>query len=829
MRNSPTKLFACCLIAGALNVAVAAPVELMPGVSEVEWGQAMAVEGGGVVVLSDQATPPEREAARLLCRYVERRFGQKWATHTAGDVPAGAGLRVYLGQARTFPALDRLCKGQKLAVPEQPDGYALKVWAEGGGRTAVVAGVNGRGVIYGQDTLFQLLGKRDDRLTIQAATIRDWPTIPLRGRPHPHYQYFLKAENWDCIMTSRVNFIDLRDGIYAFEPGAKLKKEELGKVIRDARDRGLHVYAAVNTGVPKAEQEAVIALFKEFIELGVDGLWASFDDKGPGEDPKAMLGRILALGREHQITGDAIALTPPKGAYQVVDHKFNREGVSVPGMEKAVWYLTSVPCAEDAADGEAIGLKVRPSWWHNWPRLHYPSLSYRSGAYVPVLDIADGWNHPTEKELKEMGRYVHAVMPWDGWQALQHYLVPVIGWWSWRPEQYDPQAIRRRVYDMVFGPAQVETARAFDDALPKINDRFQFWSAQTDSAPRCPARLKSLADRAQVQADLRALQPKLASLRKAAPSASLLERALLEKDYLEPMEREITTGLAAAQAPYPEYWWPEHQAQVLNAVYDGDMAKADQLIAGARERVLADVSKVEQQFSGADDVGGYVGWWRKRAKASAADWKELLAARQADLRTWIADYSKTVAPTSQMLKDLSDPPVQVGTGVWEGHNHVLATVLPEPREIFWGDWVGGIYEQGSTRAAVFAVAKHERVNANTFCELPVNIPLSGRRDRLALLVYLADTTKDSFGFGIAKWRWSGYRSIRLLWGSQELWKADLGIPRFSGEWFVAPLPPLPGDLKTLPLRLRVEDYRPAKANPEIVYVGPIRLLELDRP
>ena len=98
-----------------------------------------------------------------------------------------------------------------------------------------------------------------------------------------------------------------------------------------------------------------------------------------------------------------------------------------------------------------------------------------------------------------------------------------------------------------------------------------------------------------------------------------------------------------------------------------------------------------------------------------------------------------------------------------------------------------------------------------------------------MLVYLADTTKDSFGLGVSKWRWAGYRSIRLLWGEQEVWKADLGIPRFSGEWFVAPLPSLPADLKTLPLRLRVEDYRPAKANPEIVYVGPIRLLELDPP
>ncbi len=829
MHNAIKTLFVSGLIAGALNIVTAAPINLVPGVSQVEWGAAATVDGGAVVVLADDASPPEKEAAQLLCRYVEKRFGRKWPTLTAANVPRDAKLRVYLGQTKSFPALARLCEQQKLSAPEQMDGYALKIWAEGGSVTAIVAGQNDRSVIYGQDTLFQLLRQRDDQLTIQAATIHDWPGIPLRGRPHPHFEYFLKPGVFDCIMSSRINFIDLRDGIYAFEAGAKLKKEELGQIIRAAKDRGLRVYAAVNTGVPKSEQDAVIALFEEFIAMGTDGLWASFDDKGSGEDPKGMMERILALGQKHQITGDAIAVTPPKGAYQVVDHKFNRDVVSVPGMEKAVWYWTSIPGPEDAAAGEAIGLKVRPSWWHNWPRIHYASLAYGGSGYVPVLDLADGWNHPTEQELKAMGRYVHAVLPWDGWQSLQHYLVPVIGWWSWQPAQYDQQAIRRRVYDMVFGPAQIETAREFDDALPKIRNRFQFWSTQTDSAPRCPARLKSPADRAQALADLQALQPKLATLRNAAPAGSLLDTGLLEKDYLGPMARELATGLAAARSPYPEYWWPEHQTKVLDAVYDGDTAKVSQLIASVRERVLTEVSQVEQQFATVADVSGYVDWWRKRANFSADDWKQLLAARQAELKDRIADYSKTVMPADQMLKNLNDPPVQVGTGVWEAHNHVMATVLPEPRETFWGDWIGGSYEHGSTRAAVFAVAKHERVNANTFCELPVNIPVSGRRDRLALIVYLADTTKESFGFGVAKWRWAGYRAIRLLWGEQELWKADLGITRFNGEWFVVPLPTLPADLKTLPLRLRVEDYRPAKANPEIVYVGPIRLLELDQP
>ena len=75
---------------------------------------------------------------------MERRFGQKWTTHTAGDAPAGARLQVYLG-SQTFPALNRLCDAQKLSVPEHQDGYALKVWADAGAVTAVVAGMNGRG------------------------------------------------------------------------------------------------------------------------------------------------------------------------------------------------------------------------------------------------------------------------------------------------------------------------------------------------------------------------------------------------------------------------------------------------------------------------------------------------------------------------------------------------------------------------------------------------------------------------------------------------------------------------------------------------------------
>lgn len=825
------------LATGTLMAAGAPPVNLMPEVSEVQWGESIPVPADGVIILSDQAGTPEREAGRMLAQYTERRFGVKWPVVAAKDAPKDAGMRVFLGQRQDFPALDQLCIEQKIAQPNHKEGYALKVWSSNGKVTAVVAGNSGLGVIYGQDTLFQLLkkasaswlSKKSKVLTVQGATISDWPTIPLRGRPHPHYQYFMKQENFDCVMSSRFNFIDVRDGIYAVEPGAKLKHEELKPIFAKARALGLRVYAVVNCGIPLDQQDACIATFKEFIDMGANGIWLSFDDKGAGADPVRIVERLIALGKEHGITGDAIATTPPKGDYQTVDTKFNRKIVQVPGMEQAVWYWTSIPGSEDAAAGEAIGLKVKPSWWHNWPRAEHPSLSGH-GAYVPVpmVSLAIGWNHPSDKELTEMGKYVHSIMPWDGWQAQQHYLVPVLGWWSWRPEKHNLLALRHRIYDTVFGPQNADTMVSFDDILTDVQGRFLFWSTNTVSAPQCPARLKSFDDRNRTIADLNGLKTKLQTIRKQGTAGSVLEPTTLKKEYLDAMEREIETGLAAVRAPYPEYWYPAHQDKILNAIYDNDTAKAEQLIAAVKDRILKEVAQVKELLGKAKSPNEYVAWWEKRANATPDDFRKLIASRQQSLKENIESYNSNVAPFKEMTKNLSDPPIQIGTGIWIRHNHVLASVLPEPRETFWGEWFGGLFEQDGVTVAALAVERRKTVNAGAHVEMPVNIPVSGKRDRLVLMIYVANANKESFGLGRAKWRWSGCRSLRLMQGDKEIWKTDLGIPRLTGEWYVINLPTLPQDMKTLALRLRVEDYWPAKNNLEIAYVGPIHLVELDR-
>ena len=88
----------CLLLAACLTKTVCAvqapPVQLVPAVSEVKWGPALPVKGSTVILLSPQASPPEKHAAELLQKCVQRRFGQKWAIVSSTDASKDAGLRV---------------------------------------------------------------------------------------------------------------------------------------------------------------------------------------------------------------------------------------------------------------------------------------------------------------------------------------------------------------------------------------------------------------------------------------------------------------------------------------------------------------------------------------------------------------------------------------------------------------------------------------------------------------------------------------------------------------------------------------------------------------
>ncbi|MGQ9650207.1 MAG: glycoside hydrolase family 20 zincin-like fold domain-containing protein [Phycisphaerae bacterium] len=802
--------------------------ELVPPPQRIQWAAEppLAISQDSVtIVLGTRATAPEKHAAELLQDSVSRRFGQKWPVVEEGGVPVGCETVILLGQRSSSDWLERLCKQKQIdlrtAAPGH-DNYIIEIFDDHDGKVVVVGGGNPRGVIYGQDTLFQMLRERAGRLELVRASVCDWASIPWRGRPQTNVELYLRPGELDCYLRSRINFVDLRNGIYAFEPSDRLDEPLLSRAIGEIHRRGMLVYGTVNTGVSETEYDKAIAMFERFIALGADGLWVSFDDKGPGDKPEEIVRRVLELGNKHGITGERIAITPPKGAYQDISAPFNRKIMAVPGMESALWFWTRYPCDADVEAARSIGLKVLPSWWHNYPR------TLNSHDYTGIPPLAMGWHGPGYELLADAGCQLTAVMPWGGNAWGQYYVVPVIGWWSWNPKAHDWRATRRRIHGFVFGENQAAAAADFDETLAQIRPLLHYAVGEGQWQPASPPRLKDPAERRRAMAIVDRLEALLMKIKRAAPARSMLDADQLQAGYLSKMEKEVATLRAAAALPFPEYWWIAHQRAVLDAVYDENVSRVERLTAAVREPLLRDLDEISQKGRQLGKIDDYVKWWTQQANLDSAGWKNLVEKRREELVNRLADYNHFVKVRSDMLKGLADPPVDWGTGRWEYANLVRATAAFTEREQYWGNWIAGLCDHEGSKVAAFATSRRTPAAEGEFAELELVLPIAGDRHRLALLVYLADVNKESIGLHYVKWRWADYRRIQLLHRDEVLWEADIGVQREQGEWFMVKLPPVPETMKQVRLRLRVENLRGAIGNQTLALVGPIRLIELPK-
>ena len=817
--------FRLVVLAAALVTLVRAepPPALVPPPREVNWAGADVplAPNSVAIVIGRNSADPEREGARLLQEYVAKRFKQRWPVLREGEDQGAHTTLVVLGQRSTCQLMDRLCTEQRIALSAGSpgaDGYVIQLCPAAGRTHIIVGGSNARGVMYGQDTLAQLLRPSGDGIALVAATVRDAPVVPWRGRPQTMVKHYLRPGELDLYATSRVNFIDLRSGIYAFEPGEKLDGAEIGEAVRQAHRRGFVVYATVNCGVPRADYPKVMATFRELLELGADGLWLSFDDKGPGEDPLGLVRQVLELGRARRIEGHLIAITPPKGSYPKINTEFNRQLLAVPGMETALWFWTVVPSPEAQAEARAAGLKVRPAWWHNWPRLFTPQ------GYTGLPPLSLGWSAPDYAQLAVGGECLEAAMPWGGNSLGRHYVVPVINWWAWNPRQHDWHALRQRIYRLVFGERQAAGAAEFDDQLQQLFAFFRHPYKASEEVPASPPRLYRPAERAAARALAAEMTVLLDRLAAGAGRDTVLDAGDLKTAYLEPMQRELAAHRAAAELDFPEEWWPETQRQILAALYQADRAAGERVIAEARARITREIDRVARALPMVPATQKYVEWWQRRAALDWPGWNALRLAREKELAARIADYNRIV-PTKTMVAGLRSPPLEWGIGRWQVSNRLLATTLPRPQPQYSGDWQAGLYRQDGVEAAVFAASRKVPGEIGEYAELPASVPVAGRRDRLALLLFVSSTNKDLFSNTMVPYRWAGYRFIQVRWRDQVLWEQDLGQLPAAGDWFMIPLPGIPDDVSALELSLRVEDRRVSLNNYTIAYASPFRLIE----
>jgi len=623
-----------------------------------ELGRTVALAGpeAAAIVLGAKARSQNTMRRSGLQTLIQRRF--KVRLPIVGEDKLAPQVRqvILLGQRTTNGLLDRVCAAKQIDLsPTSPgtDGFVMEVVEDAGRQVVVIGGSNARGVIYGQDVFFDLLEREGDKVTFRVVSLRDWPSIAWRGRPHSVLRHHLVPGAMDAYVRARLNFTDVRDNPHAkenlvfearkasmgFPAGVPVDAAKVKQHIDQSHRCGFFVYGTVSCSVGKEEFDAAIKTFKELIGLGVDGLWISFDDTGAGADGPTIVRRVVELGRQHQMTGHAIAITPPLEEYQHIDKEFNRTVAAIPGMEDALWLFTRVPCSGDAETARRIGLKRLPGWWHNLVEfsggfIHngdvaVPLRTDGRPGYLNLQPLSSGWHHPKYDAIRDAEKHTDTVLLWGicgGWP--EEYQMAVLGLWAWDPAGHHWEDVRTAVYRYVYGPSLVDTARAFDDKLAELKSLFYMPVWQYYQHPGWPCRLKRTAERPKALALIEQLDVLRKTLVCQASQETAIDPTRLESVYLEPMAATLVYARKMATLEYPEDTLGDFESRVLALVEAGNEPAAEQALAAVRPQVNEQLVRISRELQGLKAIDLYVNVWKDRV--SGLDyWKKLVAKRRA--------------------------------------------------------------------------------------------------------------------------------------------------------------------------------------------------------
>jgi hypothetical protein len=588
------------------------------------------------IVIGTEASEPETYAAERLQTLVERRFDVTLPVRTEGSVPGEVEPVFLLGQRSTNAWLDRACTENNIALSESlpgQDGFVIEVLEEDGRQVVLIGGSNARGVIYGQDVFFDLLRDDDGRITFPTASIRDWPSIKWRGRPWRQLWVQVEPGAMDAYVRARMNFVNATTRFPECWKGETAEFSEeteatIRELLAESHRRGIFVYGVISCAVKKEHHSLTLRRFEKLIELGVDGLWISFDDAGAGEDPEGLIRAVLELGEEHGIRGRAVAVTPPGASYLRVDTEFNRRAAAVSGFDAATWFFTMVPHAAQARAAKRIGLRRFPSAWHNWPRIRggflhqgYAGFSLREEnkpAYQELIDL-----HRRRGDFygrhRDASEHTDAIMMWGLGQA--EYVTGVLGIWAWSPATHDWRGTKHEIYRWVFGPSCVTVAEEFDERL--VNLEYLFDVPGKGTSGTWPCRLRDPSKRPEALRRLRDMDRLLERIEDRAPRESMLASARLHDYFLEPMRATVEYGQKMARADYPEYHERGWKKRIGDLMETGRVEAAEKELQDVQGAVTAQLAEIAENLDGLQGItqaydalgrtrSAYVSVWEKR-------------------------------------------------------------------------------------------------------------------------------------------------------------------------------------------------------------------------
>ncbi len=851
----------CCFIVAVQTLAVggekSSPCPIVPRPKEYADSGTTATllaPDAAAIVVGTMATEPERYAAEYLQTQIQRRFKRELPIHDEDSLPADARQVLLLGQVTTNAWLRKLCGEHRIDLSgDSPghDGYIIRCLEDAKRQVVLVGGSNPRGVVYGQNSFFDLLRRDGERIVFPAVSVRDWPSIAWRGRPHSVLKQHLVPGALDAYLRARLNFTDVRDdpdveatvifparkASMGFPAGKPLDTPLVERMIRESHRRGLFVYGTVSCGVPAEKTDDVIETFEELISLGVDGLWISFDDVGAGENAGNVVRRVLELGARHEMTGRKIGLTPPEPEYKFIDKEFNRLAATEWGLADAQWFFTRVPCADDLRTAQEIGISGLPGWWHNLVNMRggflhngdvlCPLRKDWGPAYVNPQPLSNGWHHPTYEQLRDAEKHTSCVMVWGvigGWP--QEYQLADLGLWAWDPAAYDWDRTCGAAYRLLYGPSLVETARAFDEKLSALKDLFhlppwRFWPEAGRSFAGWPCRLKRVEDRARALALLDELDSLSAELNRGAAAETAIDPARLKTVYLAAIRDTLDYARRMTLLDYPEYTAGDIERRMVSLLEDGQAEEAKGYLADVRERLTPQLARIEKELAELKQIDEYVAQWRERISGMEY-WNELVVRRREEMARRFKRLIRGDVASLFPYKEEVD----------KSQLDALFSRLPNPpdgkvlAELEAGDWLRkpprftGAFCLGRSESigrGLVAVAYPRRIPSTPgdAAEVCAELVVPDHAGHLMLDLFINDTRLEN--------RYPGHRYMQLWSGDRMLWEEDIAPSREGKEWISLDVSELAAAKSRLELRFRVVDRRAVGDHLSVAFLGPVRL------
>ncbi len=810
------------------------------------------------IVVGSGATEPERYAAEYLQTQIDRRFKRKLPIHAEADVPPAVSQVLLLGQIDTNSWLSRICRDHAIDLTSDSpghDGFVIHNVEDGPRQIVLIGGSNPRGVVYGQNAWFDLLRWDGESIVFPAVTVRDWPSIPWRGRPHSVLQQHLVSGALDAYLRARLNFTDVRDdpdvaptvifparkASMGFPAGKPIDRPLVEQMIRQSHRRGLFVYGTVSCGVPADKTDDVIRTFEELISLGVDGLWISFDDVGAGENAANVVRCVLELGARHDMTGRKIAITPPEGDYQNIDTQFNRQAAGQWGLAEAQWMFTRVPCAGDLEMARQIGISGFPGWWHNLVEmpggfLHNgdvlcPLRKDRKPAYVNPQPLANGWHHPSYEQLRDAEKHASCVLLWGvigGWP--EEYQLGDLGAWAWNPVAYQWQTTCDAAYRLLYGPEQIDAARAFDIRFAALKDLFhmppwRFWAEGDRPFIGWPCRLKQVEDRPKALALLDELDPLASELKRKAPEQTAIDAARLEAIYLDPMRDTLDYARRMTLLDYPEYTTSDLERTMVSLLEADNRDEAQRYLAEVRDRIGPQLERIEAELAELKQIEEYVAQWRQRV-SDLEYWKRLAVRRRAEMGR---RFQKLIGGDVASLFPYME---QVDAGQLEA----LFARLPDPpggkllaelRAADWlkippqfqGEFCTGEFQSKDGSLVAIGYPRGVPSKLGDGAELVAELVVPDHTGQVLLDVFVNDTRLDN--------GYPGYRFMQLWGNDRLLWEEDIAPTRAGNEWLSLDVTREAAADSRLRLRFCVVDRRGVGDHLSVAFLGPVRLRAAD--